>query len=47
MAKIYDKEVYKHSDNICLKCEYGICEDCKLFNNTNNKELDIDNGESD
>ena len=51
MAKIYDEDVYKHSDNICLKCEYNMCEDCKLLNtnyaNFNNKELDIDNGESD
>lgn len=51
MAKIYDKEVYKHSDNICLKCEYEICGDCKLLNtnyaNTDDKELDIEDGESD
>ena len=47
MARIYDENVYKHSDNICLKCEYGICEDCKIFNNTDDKEFDIDNGESD
>lgn len=47
MARIYDEDVYKHSDNICLKCEYEMCEDCKLFNNTDDKELDIDNGESD
>lgn len=54
MARIYDEEVYKHSDNICLKCEYEICGDCKLLNtnyantNTDNdKESDIENGESD
>ena len=49
MVHIYDEDVYKHSDNICLKCEYEICGDCKLLNtNTdNNKEFDIDNGESD
>lgn len=51
MVHIYDEDTYKHSDNICLKCEYEICGDCKLLNtnyaNINNKELDIDNGESD
>lgn len=51
MIKIYDKEIYKHSDSICLKCEYEICGDCKLLNtnyaNTDDKEFDIDNGESD
>ena len=47
MAKIYDENVYKHSDNICLKCEYEICGDCKIFNNTDDKEFDINNGESD
>lgn len=47
MAKIYDENVYKHSDNICLKCEYDMCEDCKLFNNTDYKESDIEDGESD
>ena len=51
MVHIYDEDVYKHSDNICLKCEYEICDDCKLLNtnyaNINDKELDIDNGESD
>lgn len=46
MVRIYDKEVYKHSDNICLKCEYGICEDCKYYNKYD-KESDIENGESD
>lgn len=46
MIHIYDEEIYKHSDNICLKCEYEICEDCKYYNKYN-KELDIDNGESD
>lgn len=43
MIHIYDEDVYKHSDNICLSCEYEICEDCKYYN----KELDTDNGESD
>ena len=51
MARIYDEEIYKHSDNICLSCEYEICGDCKLLNtnyaNINDKESDIDNGESD
>lgn len=47
MVKIYDEEVYKHSDNICLKCEYEICEDCKIFNNTDDKEFDTEDGESD
>lgn len=43
MIKVYDEEVYKHSDNICLKCEYDICDDCKYYN----KESDVENGESD
>ena len=43
MIHIYDEEVYKHSDNICLKCEYDMCEDCKYYN----KESDIEDGESD
>ena len=48
MIHIYDEEIYKHSDNICLSCEYGICEDCKYYNKEyNDKEIDIDNGESD
>ena len=47
MAKIYDEDTYKHSDNICLSCEYGMCEDCKIFNNTDDKEFDIEDGESD
>lgn len=53
MIHIYDEDVYKHSDNICLKCEYEICEDCKYYNkyynntNTDDKESDINNGESD
>lgn len=51
MIHIYDEDIYKHSDNICLSCEYGICSDCEVYNtnyaNTNNKESDIKNGESD
>ena len=43
MIHIYDEDVYKHSDNICLKCEYEMCEDCKYYN----KESDTNNGESD
>lgn len=43
MIHIYDENIYKHSDNICLKCEYEICEDCKYYN----KESDIEDGESD
>lgn len=43
MIHIYDEDVYKHSDNICLSCEYEICEDCKYYN----KEYDIEDGESD
>ena len=43
MIHIYDEDVYKHSDNICMKCEYEICEDCKYYN----KEIDIEDGESD
>lgn len=46
MIHIYDEDVYKHSDNICLSCEYEICEDCKYYNKYD-KESDIDNGESD
>lgn len=44
MIHIYDKEIYKHSDDICSKCEYGICEDCEYYNT--NKEIDIEDGES-
>ena len=40
--EVMDEEIYT-----CLKCEYNMCEDCKLFNNTDDKELDINNGESD
>lgn len=49
MIHIYDEDTYKHSDNICLSCEYSICSDCEIYNtNTNtNKESDIKNGESD
>ena len=52
MVHIYDEGTYKHSDNVCLKCEYEICDDCKYYNkykhhNKYDKELDIDNGESD
>lgn len=49
MIHIYDEDTYKHSDNICLSCEYGICSDCEVYNkNTNtNKESDIKDGESD
>lgn len=43
MIHIYDEDTYKHSDNICLSCEYDICEDCKYYN----KEIDIKDGESD
>lgn len=42
MIHIYDEDIHKHSDNICLSCEYGICEDCKYYN----KEIDIEDGES-
>lgn len=52
MIRIYDENTYKHSDNICLSCEYGICGDCKLLNtnintSTNTNKGDIKNGESD
>lgn len=50
MVHIYDEDVYKHSDNICLKCEYEICGDCKYYNKYDreyDKESDINNGESD
>lgn len=43
MIHIYDEDIYKHSDNICLSCEYGICSDCEVYN----KESDIKDGESD
>lgn len=49
MIRIYDKDIYKHSDNICLSCEYGICEDCEYYNtntNTNINKGDIQDGES-
>lgn len=45
MIHIYDEDIYKHSDDICLSCEYGICSDCECYNT--NKESDINNGESD
>ena len=47
MIHIYDEDVYKHSDNICLSCEYDICSDCELYNTNTNKELNIKDGESD
>ena len=42
MIHIYDEEIYKHSDDICLSCEYDICGDCEYYN----KEIDIEDGES-
>ena len=46
MIHIYDEDTYKHSDNICLSCEYGICSDCEIYNTNTNKD-DIKDGESD
>ena len=48
MIHIYDEEIYKHSDDICLSCEYDICEDCEYYNTntTTKKEIDIKDGES-
>lgn len=45
MIRVYDEEIYKHSDNICLSCEYDICSDCELYN-TNTNKGDIEDGES-
>ena len=44
MIHIYDEDIYKHSDNICLSCEYDICSDCEIYNTNKG---DIKDGESD
>ena len=41
MIHIYDEDIYKHSDNICLSCEYDICSDCEIYNKNTDISLYI------